>query len=830
MSGSRIVIARCDALWKATSEGEASGAPIARMAGSFLQWILLVLLLPSGIQAVTGSLGAKVRDCGALRCGSGVLLTVVGEGAGSGAGVCLATPMPISKSTPRGTLSKQPDSLSSPQSQSINTPPIFLCALRSKAHTLINTPHVINHSMCIGKSNRDAPGIGRANTPIANSKSAKRASVPSKPPKTPDETKPTAQPRREQRRGLLQSLSHRSNAPANNDDIPPDNIFVPIQADEILPQIPISNHHPVPRTGIEDSDTRTLHTNSFYANAFLGGQNQPIWTHPYSLWWGKGVQEQGTLQTWGINVGHVEEADLQYGPGEPPKGFINPRKQSMILSAMELNAQTILTTDTHLPFSVNVNLNLQAAPKDPKITFPIVQGMGFVTAGYRNATPTIQTGGRGFVEASKAIMLGRIAKYRVKDFDGRDWLIYVSPKTSTTYDAGAFVKIDTSTLLGPTAFQGTIQVAKNPMGARGEAIYDKAAGTFVSGAKLTAVVNDARATYSFSYTKVGISPLLMFVLPHHIQSLDPELRSQVTDLQLRTSTNGMATAVWTEKLTLIETNLPVTMSFGPWSPTMGANTKIKYPPDVLALVNSIAERDLRRAMTEPIPPESYYYAGKTLSRFATILWVVKEVLGNTAAATAGLAKLKQEMAKYVDNQQRHPLYYDDSWKGVVSNAGFTNPGADFGNTYYNDHHFHFGYFVFTAAVIAYLEPEWLTQGHNKAWTNMLVKDFAESDYNSRDYPFQRSFDWWHGHSWAKGLFESADGKDQESTSEDGLASYAIKMWGKVTGDVNMEKRGNLMLSIQARSFNTYVYLLSTSPIQPPATSPTNSPASSSKTK
>jgi endo-1,3(4)-beta-glucanase len=92
-------------------------------------------------------------------------------------------------------------------------------------------------------------------------------------------------------------------------------------------------------------------------------------------------------------------------------------------------------------------------------------------------------------------------------------------------------------------------------------------------------------------------------------------------------------------------------------------------------------------------------------------------------------------------------------------------------------------------MIGYLDPDWLTQGDNKAWTNMLVKDFAESDYNGRDYPFQRSFDWWHGHSWAKGLFESQDGKDQESTSEDGFASYAVKMWGKVIGDANMEKRG-----------------------------------------
>jgi glycosyl hydrolase family 81 len=33
--------------------------------------------------------------------------------------------------------------------------------------------------------------------------------------------------------------------------------------------------------------------------------------------------------------------------------------------------------------------------------------------------------------------------------------------------------------------------------------------------------------------------------------------------------------------------------------------------------------------------------------------------------------------------------------------------------------------------------------------------------------------------------------DLESSSEDTFASYAIKMWGKVTGDANMEARGDV---------------------------------------
>ena len=34
--------------------------------------------------------------------------------------------------------------------------------------------------------------------------------------------------------------------------------------------------------------------------------------------------------------------------------------------------------------------------------------------------------------------------------------------------------------------------------------------------------------------------------------------------------------------------------------------------------------------------------------------------------------------------------------------------------------------------------------------------------------------------------------DLESTSEDTFASYAVKMWGKATGDANMEARGNIL--------------------------------------
>ena len=130
----------------------------------------------------------------------------------------------------------------------------------------------------------------------------------------------------------------------------------------------------------------------------------------------------------------------------------------------------------------------------------------------------------------------------------------------------------------------------------------------------------------------------------------------------------------------------------------------------------------------------------------------------------------------------------------------------------NDHHFHYGYFIYTAAVIAYLDPSWLPL--NQAWVNSLVRDAANPSTQDNMFAFSRMFDWYHGHSFAAGLFELWDGKDEESSSEDAFFAYAMKMWGRVISDSSMEARGNLMLSILARSFDEYFLLSSNNKNQP----------------
>ena len=91
---------------------------------------------------------------------------------------------------------------------------------------------------------------------------------------------------------------------------------------------------------------------------------------------------------------------------------------------------------------------------------------------------------------------------------------------------------------------------------------------------------------------------------------------------------------------------------------------------------------------------------------------------------------------------------------------------------------------------------------------------ANSDPSDPYFPLSRAFDWFHGHSWAKGLFESWDGKDQESTSEDAYFSYGLKLWGSAIGDNALMQRANLMLAIQKRVFRHYFLLESDNQNQP----------------
>ncbi|XHF98012.1 hypothetical protein AWENTII_001584 [Aspergillus wentii] len=592
-------------------------------------------------------------------------------------------------------------------------------------------------------------------------------------------------------------------------------VFVPVSTGGIPSSIKSRDDHLVSRWAI-DNKTTPIETNKFYAGLFLGTQTNATFTHPYTVAWAKGW---GNASSFGMAVSHTELDKTSQGPqntnipGNPISNYVNAIGiQSVILSAAELKGSTLLTTENPLPFSANAVLRPDNGSTS-RITFPVVQGMGFVTGIYTNLQPLIQSSifFRHVVPAGSP--RPGIYKYRLTMEDNMTWLLYAIPQNGNDPKFKLESMID---LCGPSGWSGILQVAKNPQGPLGEKLFDNSAGVFATEGVVSGYVSQDVGTYSLAWAKSGkdvqSTPLLMFALPHHVESFDNSTRSRMTSIQLRTTTKGNATAVVGEIWNMNEPGLPIDMGFAPWSVQNGSANGLS--DTARKTIIDTAPVELDQDMDGQTNLSSMYFSGKALSKFATMVYTVDKLANNPTLAAPALDKLKKCFARFVDNQQQFPLVYDNVWKGVVSSASYVagDPNTDFGNTLYNDHHFHYGYFIHAAAIIGHLDPSWLSA--NKDWVNMLVRDAGNAATNDPHFPFSRGYDWFHGHSWAKGLFESFDGKDQESTSEDTMFAYSLKMWGKTIGDASMEARGNLMLGILRRTLRNYFLMESDNKNQP----------------
>ena len=290
------------------------------------------------------------------------------------------------------------------------------------------------------------------------------------------------------------------------------------------------------------------------------------------------------------------------------------------------------------------------------------------------------------VTASQAGMF----KYQVTLEDGKAWLLYVVPSNGQDPQ----LKLVSNTQIqGIRSWSGMIQVSKNPNGSTGEDVYDKSAGVYPISVTVKASVTGSSGSYQFFWTKNDINSeqqLLIYALPHHIQSFDSATASGKSSLRLQTTTKGLATAILADSWTLVEHSLPTGISFAPWSPHSRSIASLSV--HAVHIIKQIAQAEIAQDMDSQTYLDSMYFSGKALSKFAVIVYTIKNLLHDPDLAAFGLERLKKAFAKFVNNQQINPLVYDSSWGGVISSGFFKtgNPNDDFGNGYYNDKHFHFG--------------------------------------------------------------------------------------------------------------------------------------------
>jgi endo-1,3(4)-beta-glucanase len=193
-----------------------------------------------------------------------------------------------------------------------------------------------------------------------------------------------------------------------------------------------------------------------------------------------------------------------------------------------------------------------------------------------------------------------------------------------------------------------------------------------------------------------------------------------------------------------------------------------------------------------------YFGGKMLYRAANLM-TLAEQLGVTDVATTLRTGLTAELDKWFDpkgceTNATKCFVYDDTIKSVIGLE------ASFGSDEMNDHHFHYGYFLYAAAVVAKndtaLADKWAPVA------DLLVADIASSDATA-DFPQYRNFDPYSGHAWASGTSPFADGNNQESSSESVNAWNGLAMWEKLRGNTDLYNQAVWMMSTEANSAKLY---------------------------
>ncbi|MGC4153504.1 MAG: glycosyl hydrolase [Propionicimonas sp.] len=199
----------------------------------------------------------------------------------------------------------------------------------------------------------------------------------------------------------------------------------------------------------------------------------------------------------------------------------------------------------------------------------------------------------------------------------------------------------------------------------------------------------------------------------------------------------------------------------------------------------------------PELPADTYFGGKALQRTAMLLMVADQ-LGLDDRAERLASVLDEALTRWTEPQgcaerEAFCFVHDPAGRGAV---GLT---PSFGSDEYNDHHFHYGYFLYAAAVMAKRDPSVVER--YAPVLNLLAADIGSA--GGTHFPDRRAFDVYASHSWASGTSPFADGNNQESVSEAVNAYAGLELWAQAIGDRSLEEHAAWMLSLEARASAAY---------------------------
>ena len=193
-----------------------------------------------------------------------------------------------------------------------------------------------------------------------------------------------------------------------------------------------------------------------------------------------------------------------------------------------------------------------------------------------------------------------------------------------------------------------------------------------------------------------------------------------------------------------------------------------------------------------------YWTGKGLGAAAQLMAIAEQV-GDAETASEIETLIKRRFAMWFSGSTPSYFAFDRSVGTIV---GYPD---EYGSVEaLNDHHFHYGYWIMTAAHLARRDPQWASPGQMGGMVDLLVRDIATMERGRADFPFLRNFDPYEGHSWAGGDGEFfGHGNNQESSSEAINAWAGIALWGSQTGNKALRDLGIYLYVTETSSLMQY---------------------------
>ncbi|KAG5641571.1 hypothetical protein DXG03_004697, partial [Asterophora parasitica] len=227
-------------------------------------------------------------------------------------------------------------------------------------------------------------------------------------------------------------------------------------------------------------------------------------------------------------------------------------------------------------------------------------------------------------------------------------------------------------------------------------------------------------------------------------------------------------------------------------------------PDASCTASLIAGLEYEIAQLPAVtPPGDFYFFGGHVGAVSRLALIAEHV-GRNDLITPVVTYLKASYLFFFNSASAVVPAYETAWGGIINKAGYNNVWVDFGNGYYNDHHFHYGYFLAAGAVIAKYDAEWLNT--YRSTLNWFLRDIVNPSSSDPHFTVTRCRDWFAGHSWASGVANGAGPRDQESIGEAVNGYYGALLWAEVTGNANIKNYARLLIATEQHAAQVYWHL------------------------